>query len=146
MSYHNLGRKYKPSDDIKPPHMLAEDLPVWKRWREKHGREYDYFLYDVRITLMEPPTEASTPGMKRMWEMNYSKRLDAVAVQEDLITIIEVTSRAFLRAIGQIIVYRDVWREIKPMTGKILPVILCTQIDGDILFVADHQGIEVKVA
>lgn len=125
--------------------MPPEDLPVWHQWRKIHGREYDYLLYDVRITTMDIPAEAATEEMIRMWMMNISKRLDAVAVRGNQIIIFEVTSRAFLRAIGQIIVYRDIWQAIKPMEGEVTSAILCKQADDDILMVGHNQDIVIQV-
>ena len=145
MSFQDLGRTYKTTWAGSPAHMLRPDVPVWHKWRRAHLDDWDSCLYDVRLTLNEIPANVLEENMRRMWFANISKRIDAVCIRDDIIWILEVTSTAGLRAIGQAVTYRHLWQHIRPMTQPTKTGILCTRMDNDIRAVCKLYDIMIII-
>jgi len=118
-----------------PPHMLPQDLPTWHRWHERNAEKFLSFYYDVRLTVNEIIETDYTQNMVDMWYSNVAKRIDAVGIKEKEIWVLEVTDIANLRAIGQAITYRFLWRRLIPGPKEILSGIVCQGMDNDILAV-----------
>jgi len=125
--------------------MLDNDIPTWDLWRAKSAGDYDYMLYDVKLTTIDiSGMDINKPAFK-MWMANISKRIDAVAVKGNNIDIIEVTERAFLRAVGQAVCYAEIWKVASTLPGKMTSCILCQRADADILLTCKAHNIKVMV-
>ena len=143
MPYFDTGQKYSIYWDGKPPHMLDNDIPTWRKWMQLYHTNYDYMLYDVKLTTIDiGDMDIEKPAFK-MWMANVSKRIDVVAVKGNNIDIIEVTNRAFLRAVGQAICYREIWKSVSTLPGNLTSCILCEQVDVDILLTCGINNIKV---
>ena len=79
--------------------------------------------------------------MKRMWRYNNSKRLDALAVLENGVWIIEVTASPGLRALGQLLTYVSLWQDDDPLSLIETPVLVCETLDTDLISSAAKFGI-----
>ena len=143
MPYFDTGAKYSIHWDGIPPHMLNPDIPTWRKWRELYGKNYDYMLYDVKLTTIDIGDMDIDKPVFKMWMANISKRIDVVAVKGNDIDIIEVTERAFLRAVGQAICYREIWKSASTMPGNVTSCILCNRADVDILLTCGVNNIKV---
>jgi len=143
MPYFDTGQKYSIYWDGKPPHMLDNDIPVWQEWMRLYKHNYDYMLYDVKLTTIDVGDMDMEKQAVKMWMANIAKRIDVVAVKGDNIDIIEVTKRAFLRAVGQAICYREIWKSASTLKGNLTSCILCTQVDVDILLTCGIHDIKV---
>lgn len=136
-----LGEPYATNWMGKPPHMLPVDVPVWHDFIKKFGDDYINFYYDVALTLKPRPPDLPPGSMMTMWKKSFGKRIDAVAEQRNAVVIIEVTEKAFLRSLGQIMVYTALWRIDPPIKKPFTPSILCRTIDEDVAYVCDAYGI-----
>ena len=145
MSYFDTGSRYSQYWDGVPPHMLNNDIPTWREWREKYGKDYDYMLYDVKLTTIDIGEMDITKPAFRMWMANISKRIDVVAVRDNEVYIIEVTERAFLRAVGQAICYAEIWKKVSTMPHKMTSCILCKRADVDIMMTCKAHNIKLIV-
>lgn len=140
-----LGAKYTTTWRGSPPHMLDSDVPVWYRFLEKWGDLFLALYYDVLLggPVLTPAQEKD--AMWRMWRANTAKRADAIAELTDEVWIIEVAKRPGLRAIGQLMAYLALWQE-DPLISKIeIPVLVCEEVDTDLIASAARYGIRTYV-
>jgi hypothetical protein len=98
----------------KYPHMGVEEIGVWENWLSVHAHEYEYFLYDVRVGEGVDPGPLYTPEERRMWKMLTQRRIDAVGVRKGKYTIFEVKLEAGASALGEAILYRELWKKTFP--------------------------------
>ncbi len=140
-----LGRKYDTLWRGSPPHMLDSDIPVWYRFLEKWGDIFIALYYDVLLGGPSLTRAQEGDSMWKMWRANVSKRADAIAELEKELWIIEVAKRPGLRAIGQLMTYMALWRE-DPKIEKIeIPVLVCEEVDTDLIASAAQYGMRVYV-
>jgi len=136
-----LGRPYAVDWRGKPPHMLATDIPVWYKFLEKWGHLFTALYYDCLLGGPFLSPEEEKDPLKRMWRANISKRADAIAETESEVWIIEVADRPGLRAVGQLQVYWALWQEDPKIAKPEKMVLVCEQIDQDLLSAAAKFGI-----
>lgn len=140
-----LGPKYDTQWRGSPPHMLSQDIPVWYRYLEKYSDLFLALYYDVFLGgPVLTPTQQRDP-LWRMWRANNAKRADAVAELEDEVWIIEVATRPGLRAIGQLMTYLALWQEDPPIPKIEIPVLVCEEVDTDLIASAAKYGIKTYV-
>lgn len=140
-----LGKSYDRSWRGSPPHMLSPDIPVWYRFLEKWGALFEKLYYDVLLGgPWLSPARAKDP-MWRMWRATNAKRADAIAELANEVWIIEVSKRPGLRAVGQLMTYLALWQE-DPKIEKIeIPVLVCEEVDTDLIASAAKYGIRTYV-
>ena len=140
-----LGNEYPTTWQGTPPHMLREDVPVWHRFQERYSSLWKKLYLDVLVggPFLSPGEEKD--NMKRMWRYNNSKRLDALAVLENEVWIIEVTAAPGLRALGQLLTYVSLWQDDDPLSFIETPIIVCETIDTDLIASAAKYGIVTYV-
>jgi len=136
-----LGKKFSVDWRGRPPHMLSTDIPVWYRFLDKYGHLFNDLYYDCFVGgSFHTPEELQDP-MIRMWWVNTAKRLDALAVLENEIWIIEVSKAPGLRSIGQLQSYRFLYLE-DPKFIKIEKILLVLEyVDTDVIASAAAYGI-----
>jgi len=136
-----LGKSFSIDWRGRPPHMLDTDIPVWYRFLRVYGHLFNKLYYDCFVGGPWHTEEELEDPMTRMWRANTAKRLDALAVLEDEIWIIEVASAPGLRSVGQLQSYRVLYLE-DPKFDKIEKMILVLEhIDQDVISAAAAYGI-----
>ncbi len=121
--------------------MLLTDIPVWYRFLDVYGHLFRALYYDCFVGGQWYTREQLKDPMMRMWWANTAKRIDALAVLDDEIWIIEVTAEPGLRAVGQLQSYRVLYLE-DPMYVKIEKMVLVLErIDPDVIASAAAYGI-----
>jgi len=121
--------------------MLQPDLPIWYDFLDKYGNDFLRFYYDVALTTKPKPPEAPTQALVTFFIRSWGKRIDAVGETEKNVWIIEVTEHAFLRALGQIMLYTELWRIDPPIKKPFTPNLVTRIIDEDVAHVCNVYGI-----
>jgi len=116
----------------KYPHLLSTDVPVWERFIALHGDEYIRFDYDVRVGEPRDPGISFEPNIRQMAMDISRRRIDAVGVQPNKLTIIEITRRAGLTAVGQLITYPILYAQTYGDTRPLTPLLVCEEADSNI--------------
>lgn len=73
--------------------------------------------------------------------MLTEKRIDAVGFNGDGITVIEVKPRGGASALGQVLVYRDLYREKEKPALPLAALVVCNYIDADVRLSALRFGV-----
>jgi hypothetical protein len=112
--------------------MLEPDIPVWWRFLEKWGHEFEKLWYDCLLGGPFLSEEEEKDPIKKSWRYVNSKRPDAIAELENEVWIIEVSANPGLRAIGQLVSYQTLWQE-DPKIEKIDKAVLIVEtLDTDL--------------
>ncbi len=112
--------------------MLAPDIPVWYRFLEEWGNQFQALYYDSLLGgPLLTPAENAQP-FKRMWRALTSKRSDAIAELPDEVWLIEVAEHPEMRAVGQLITYEALWLEDPKIDKPVRKVLVANTIDPDV--------------
>ena len=123
--------------------MLREDIPVWFAWLDKHQTDIDQLWYDPLLGGPQITPETDTDPMLRMQRALLSLRPDAIATTHTHVLIIEVTTIARHRAIGQLITYSALWTADHPIDLPTRLILVCNYISDDYITAAQAASIEV---
>lgn len=121
--------------------MLKVDVPVWYRFLERWGDGFLALYYDCLLGGPYFTQEQLKDPMTKMWRANVSKRADAIAETSDWVWIIEVARSPGLRAVGQLLVYRSLWREDPKIAKPVELALVLEVVDQDLIAAATEVGI-----
>jgi len=138
-----LGPGRKPIVMPHYPHMLAEDNRVWTTFLQTDEHRLREVWYDVRVGQPVFLTLPTSEMEKRIADGLTRKRIDVVASVEDSIWVIEVKPRANMYALGQVLSYVRLFELEYQSSGRIVPVIVCDEIDQDLIDEFDEFGVLV---
>lgn len=123
--------------------MKPADVEIWERFLREWPDKYNTVQYDVPCgsgpefdTLITDETGAHDEAL-------YKRKIDVVGFTRDTIDIIEVKPRAGSSAIGQVLMYRDLY--IKDYKPPRVPncVIITDEITSDVADFAASQGVQM---
>lgn len=113
------------------PHLLPRDIEVWEAHLAAHPDDYQYIDYDVRVGRGRDPGPDYTDAI-RSHALDLSKRrIDAVGHAVDHIAIIEITTRAGLKALGQMAAYPVLYALTFKPTLPLRQVLVCAELGTD---------------
>jgi len=127
------------------PHLQPKDIALWERFIEQNPDAYDFVQYDVCVGD-DPEFETEMPGMEEgeEWKL-YQKKIDVVGFKQEQIDIIELKPRAKASAVGQVKLYKKLYkRDYKPPTGP-MAIIITDEMAKDVKEFANEEGVEVII-
>ena len=93
----------------KYPHMMAQEIRIWKKFLKKHGHNFTKYRYDVHVGRGVGILPGFAPVLQQMAITLTQKRIDVVAGRGSDVWIIEIKERAGMSAIGQLLTYRELY-------------------------------------
>lgn len=124
------------------PHMLPDDVPVARRWMQRVARQVERFEFDVQVGEGRPAPDSLAPQYQKMALDLSRRRIDIVAHFRDHIVLVEVTRRAGIKAIGQLVtypvLYEKTWHPLKPVKA----LLVAEELSSDIKPVLDAKHID----
>jgi len=127
------------------PHLLSKDVPIWERWLDLHGDAFETIEYDVRVGDGRDPGEAFEPNIRDMALDLSRRRIDAVAHTPTEITVIEITTEAGLKALGQVTAYPILYRQTYNPTLPVRALLVCETLETDVEPALKQHNIAVDV-
>ena len=130
---------------IKYPHMVKEEIELWKKFLSKYGKKFDYYAYDVHVGKGVAGTEGLTDPYKYMAIRLSQKRIDVLAYKDGGIYIIELKDIADLQAIGQLQGYKTLYEDDY---GKGIVrglIIVSSSADHDVKRAAEERNIRIML-
>ena len=121
--------------------MLPQDVPVWHRFLDTYSSLFTSLYYNCFVGGPYYTEKQLENPMNRMWRANTAKRIDALAETENEIWIIEVAKAPGLRALGQVQTYRALWLEDPKIMKLEKTVIVCQEVDQDLISSAAMFGV-----
>ena len=125
------------------PHMMAEDREVWTRFLESKFIELKKVWYDLRVGSPIQLKEGADETDLKIASGLTRKRIDVVAEVGGGYWVIEVKPRATMYALGQVLTYTRLFVKEYKVSGEVVPVIICDEVDDDLLDEFDEFGVMV---
>ena len=122
----------------RPPQILKQDLPVLREYMRTFGDDYTGVYYNVAMSFQNLPKD-KPPNIAASWLMATALRVDALGVTKTgEAHIMEITRHAGLRAMGQIIGYKFMYEQLKPLPYPCKAFIVCYSHGYDIPIILKH--------
>ena len=128
--------------NLKYPHLLPHDIIVWERYLELFGNEYNLIEYDVRVGKGRPASPGLPLNIQQMAVDLSQRRIDAVGFKDHTIDIIEITTIATTKAIGQLIMYPTLYKQTYQPTAPLHPLLVCEKLGSDVLEVLMDRDLD----
>jgi hypothetical protein len=125
------------------PERTDRSSTVIRDWLLAHGTEYDRFAFSVRVGQPVAPDPSHLPGVQRSTVFSSQKRIDVLAWAGAQPTIVEVKEYVTAAALGQIQLYRDLFREEMPDALEPILLVIGRFSDADTLRVLTSHGVNV---
>ncbi len=114
-------------------HMAPEDTAIWLRYLDAGGGHNAPFSYDVRVgTGVIMPDGSSQFAIKSAAALT-TKRIDVMWSEGNIPVICEIKKRAGATAIGQLVLYRNLWIAQFPDVSHPKLFLLTDELQTDIL-------------
>lgn len=125
------------------PHLTPLDLEVWRRFLLLHPDKFQRFDYQVRVGKGQPLPAAASESDRKAWRELTEKKIDAVGWNADGPTVIEVKPRGGASAIGQALLYRDLYTQEKRPSQPVAAMVVCDYVDEDVRLTALRYNISL---
>jgi len=130
---------------IKFPHFTPDEAEVLREFIAQKVLVGDW-SFDVRLKSEKAELAAEyPPEIRSMWEAVTAKRIDAVCETTDAVNIIEVKKYMLHSGIGQLLTYRELYREQYKPTKPIVLWLIAKYPDPEVLRVCERLGIRTWV-
>jgi hypothetical protein len=139
-------RLFPPTTLAKYAHLSPADSFIWTRFMLSNPLQFTATAYDVRVgngSLTNP--DFSDPFQKGFVDLTQ-KRIDAVGFTAKATYVIEVKPRASVTALGQAIIYRDMYVRTYNPTEQIIAAIVTDNPDPDIFALAKDWDVNILTA
>lgn len=127
----------------KYPHLLSVDVPVWEAFLDTEAPSFEMIDYDVRVGEGRDPGDDYEQNIRGMAVDLSKRRIDAVGQLSTEIWIMEITTIADMRALGQLSVYPPLYRLTYRPAFPLVPVLICAKLDPDLAKVIVETPIKV---
>jgi hypothetical protein len=125
--------------------MFPLDKEVWERFIAKYGPMYLGFQYDITVGITSERIVNLPEPYKKDATILSKLRIDAVGESPSNIDIIEVKPRGNMAGIGQLLTYKNHYLEEYKPTKPVRMVLVCADIDPNIIPLAEQNGIVYMV-
>ena len=122
---------YSPSAYRRYRHMGELDQLVWVKFIEQWGSDIDQVWYDIWCGEGAGLAAGASEKDQRRADGIYCKRIDAVTLQQGLYQVWEVKPFGNSVALGQALLYLELFKKRYPECVPVQSGIVCDQFDGD---------------
>jgi len=138
-----LGPWQKPVVMSRYPHMMYQDRVIWSRFLTYRGEELEGVWYDVLVGTPIATGPEATDAERRLARGTGCKRIDVVMAWRRGISVVEVKPFGNHAALGQAVLYRDLFVHDFPTVRPVLGMIVCGEADVDLDRVARTVGVDI---
>ena len=145
MSHLRAERKFPFEKLTKYPHMKPADVKIWERFLDKHPDGFIEVAYDVPVGNFRPSSEKLSEEYQRDREFLGRYMIDVVGFTKNSIAIIEIKPEAGATALGQALMYKDLYIRDYAPRKPVLGVIITDEILPDMKLMCDKHEIEIII-
>lgn len=113
--------------------MLQEDNDVWTSFLQTDADRIQKIWYDVHVGKPMYLPDTATEMEKKVAAGVSRKRIDVVCLVDSEFWVIEVKPVAGMLAAGQVITYARLFAQEYLRSGRVIPVVVCNEIDADVI-------------
>lgn len=123
------------------PHLLAEDTEIWSAYLADPVAPIKEVWYDVHVGQAMPLPVGAGDIDKRIAAGVSRKRIDVVCHVGGGYWVVELKPFGSMLALGQVISYTRLFiRDYEP-DGEVWPVVICSEVDADLIDDFEAQGV-----
>ncbi len=127
-----------------PPQFHSDDLPIWRAWEPTAINKYIDIEYSVRLAGQDPgPGEDKKWG--GMWKKLTARRVDAVGYTDVDVDLIEFRAFAGPSSIGQLLIYRTLWKLERGNSKKINLILVSDLLTDHMVVTALDNNIKIII-
>jgi len=123
--------------------MSPDDLVVWRRFLEKLPDVFTDLRYNVRVGTGSKEWDDTKGPVPYEWLCNCAKRIDAVGEHDGVTCVIEVKPKGGMSALGQVLVYRDLYYRQEKPSNLLGCWVVCAEADNDCLRTYSAYGVKL---
>jgi len=123
--------------------MMVEDMGPWTEFLKSDSMPLQEVWYNVHVGQAVAVPEGSPEYMRAHAQAVSRKRIDVIGRTKKELWIIELKPHANMQAIGQALVYEDLFSGEFVKSLPTVPVIVATTCDMDILEAAKKYGVRI---
>ncbi len=127
------------------PHLLEDDIDLWEEFLAEYGHQYNSFDYDVRVGKGRDPGTIVNEKFRKVGIELSKRRIDVVGFRTGATDIIEITLFADLKALGQLMVYPDLYKQTFQHNEPLIPILVCREIGPDVHQTILKNSIDVRL-
>jgi hypothetical protein len=125
------------------PHLLDLDALVWTAFLSSDHRPFLRVWYDVHVGAAIAVPEESSGSLKAIAEGVGCLRIDVVADAGAELWIIELKPLGNHAALGQVILYTDLFRSKYGSEIPLRPTIICDEVDPNIVATCKTLNVQI---
>ena len=128
---------------VRYPHMMSEDVIIWRRFIGNGKWLPDEVWYDVRVGKAVEVESGQPEWMTRFAEYATRKRIDVIGRKGVDWFVIECKPHAGVVALGQAVYYAWAFETEYRPRGRVIATVITDVVDEDVRSVFDAAGIVV---
>ena len=125
------------------PGLRRPDTKIAQAWLREHAHEYDSVEFNVRLGEGIVLPESADESMKLFAAAVSTKKADMVLRRGADATIVEVKIRVGGAALGQLVLYRDLYRKKFPDVGDVRLIVAGQFLEPDVA--ATYQAHDIAI-
>ncbi len=137
----DLGPGQRPIIMPSYPHLLSDDTDVWTKYLESPITEIKRVWYDLHVGAAVQLGPGADQMDKKIADGVTKKRIDVVASVGGGYWVIELKRVGNMTALGQALVYSRLFRIEFNIFEEVWPVVICDELDLDLIDDYDLAGV-----
>jgi hypothetical protein len=125
------------------PERTPKEASIIRDWLLRHVDEYDRFSLSVRVGKGIVPDPTHDAGVQSSTAFSSKKRIDILAWQGSQPFLFEVKERLIPGALGQLLIYRDLWLEENPDAKDPILGAIARTSDDDTNRIMQNYGVTI---
>ena len=132
------------------PGLIPIESALWRVWLVTHEQDYDRFEYNVHVGkgINIAPRELEDDAelqakIQKQFQQATQKKIDVVGFRADAMTIFEVEERPGTRALGQLLLYRELLHDLRPPTAPTTLILIARRLGTDMRTAFERNSIEI---
>lgn len=129
---------------VRMRHLSPEDRRLFTKYLVKNQPQVKRIKYDVEVGAAVGPEGIAYAYHDEKYRRLLAKRIDVVMEYDERTDICEVKPRAGAMAMGQLLLYVDLYQKGKHGKTTARAVIITDQVDPDARDLIERQGIQIE--
>jgi hypothetical protein len=126
-------------------HLSERERSIWAAFMEQYPGFFEHVWYDVEVGGMR----GGTDGLKPQWAQNAKYlgryKIDVVGEHKDYIAVVEVKGEATTKALGEIWLYDDLFKQEWDTQKPVRNIIVSDEEMPNIRAACEKEGVELLV-
>lgn len=118
---------------IRAPHLAKWDAEIFQKYILKEAGGILELAFDVPLPPAGYGREGYIEPIQTQWEALKAKRVDVLIKKIADIYVCEVKPQAGAMAVGQVLMYCELYKKYYPTKLNVIPLIITDELDPDVL-------------